>query len=141
MNMFNNNGFMVYKSLENKSTPLLSADDGTEIEFSFVVAHSGPITYMWTLQGSDIDGRLSTTAQFADVKPILVNTEAADTRFLTVRVEVMANSMQLTETARLELQSKTRVLCNKHKYVLFLQAPSSPSPPFPRTSRHHKCPK
>ena len=138
--MFNNNGFMVYKSLENKSTPLLSADDGTEIEFSLVVSHSEPIRYRWTLQGSDIDGRLSTTAQFADIKPILLNTEAVDTRFLIVRVEVMTNSMQFTETARLELQSKTRVLCNK-QYVLFLQAPSSPSPPFPRTSRHHKCPK
>ena len=120
MNTFNNNGFMIYKSLENKSTPLLSADDGTEIEFSLVVSHSEPISYTWTLQGSDIDGRLSTTAQFADIKPILLNTEAADTRFLTVRLEVMTNSMQLAETAHLELKSKTRVLCNKHKYVLFL---------------------
>ena len=129
--MFNNNGFMVYKSLENKLTPLLSADDGTEIEFSLVVAHSEPITYTWTLQGSDIDGRLSTAAQFADIKPILLNTEAADTRFLTVRVDVDANSTQLTETAHLELQSKTRVLYFVINLSMFSSSKLPPLPPLP----------
>ena len=106
VNMFSNGGFMVFKSLENISTPLLSSDSVTTIKFSLVVAHKQGITYKWTLQGSATNSRISITAQFGSVRPILLPGEDADTKFLEVKVVATAGGMELVDTAFLELQSK-----------------------------------
>ena len=106
VNIFSNDGFMVYKSLENKSTPLLTSDEKTYILFSLVVAHKQGITYKWTLKGSAIDTRISNNAQFGRVKPILHPGEDADTSFLEVKVVASAGGMKVADTAFLELQSK-----------------------------------
>ena len=104
--MFSNDGFMVFKSLENISTPLLSSNSVTKITFSLVVAHKQGITYKWTLQESATDSRISITAQFGSVRPILLPGEDADTKFLEVKVVASAGGMELADTAFLELQSK-----------------------------------
>ena len=132
VNMFSNDGFMVFKSLENISTPLLSSDSVTKVEFSLVVAHKQGITYKWTLQGSATDSRISSTAQFGSVKPILLPGEDADTKFLEVKVVATAGGMELADTAFLELQSKTAVLYKKHSlspsFIYSLLSLPSPGP-------------